>query len=53
LKNPVQESHISKTFAERNNKAFLYIGTFILISVTVSILILIVWLLSNILEKSL
>jgi hypothetical protein len=52
LKDQAQGSYISKTFSERNNKVFSYIGTFILMAVTVSILILAVLLLINILKKS-
>ncbi|SDG78919.1 hypothetical protein SAMN04488062_102159 [Flavobacterium omnivorum] len=52
MKNIAQEGENFKPFAERTNKTFLYIGTFVLVVITVSIGVLIFLLLSNILEKS-
>jgi len=41
LKDQAQESYISKTFTERNNKVFLYIGSFILMAASLAVGILI------------
>ena len=52
MKNIAQEAQNVEQFVERTNKTFLYIGTFVLVVITVSIGVLIFLLLSNILEKS-